>query len=105
MLFFFNDNIQENKSGIEHAQIKRLNLFKKFNQPAKIVIRQYSNELHHVTNASVIDDADLVNLFDYFQEARLVKAKKVTLQDLTFDPAGSAAPTGLVTTTMMATGG
>ncbi|WPP07486.1 glycosyltransferase [Limosilactobacillus fermentum] len=86
MLFFFNDNIQENKSGIEHAQIKRLNLFKKFNQPAKIVLRQYSNELHHVTNAAGIDDADLVNLFDYFQEARLVKAKKVTLQDLTFDP-------------------
>lgn len=26
-LFFLNDNIQRNKSGIEHAQIKRLHLF------------------------------------------------------------------------------
>ena len=41
MLFFLNDGIQENKSGIEHAQIKRLKLFKQFKQPAKIVTRQY----------------------------------------------------------------
>ena len=31
MLFFLNDGIQENKSGIEHAQMKRLQLFKQFN--------------------------------------------------------------------------
>ena len=54
MLLFLNDNLQRNQSGIEHAQIKRLNLFKKFNQPAKIVTRQYSNELHLVVEAAGI---------------------------------------------------
>ena len=39
-----------------------------------------------IQSAPDVDDADLVNPFDYFQEARLGKAKKVTLQDLTFDP-------------------
>lgn len=48
MLYFLNDNFQENKSGIEHAQLKRLKLFKHFNQPAKIVTRQYSNEFAQV---------------------------------------------------------
>ncbi|MCG4779264.1 hypothetical protein L0P10_20495, partial [Eggerthella lenta] len=64
MLLFLNDNLQRNQSGIEHAQIKRLNLFKKFNQPAKIVTRQYSNELHLVVEAAGIKDQDFINLFD-----------------------------------------
>ena len=37
MLFFLNDNIQRNKSGIEHAQIKRLHLFEKYHQPARLL--------------------------------------------------------------------
>lgn len=52
MLFFLNDGIQTNMSGIEHAQIQRLHLFEHFKEPAKIVTRQYSNELHMVTNAA-----------------------------------------------------
>ncbi|MDY2803302.1 MAG: poly(glycerol-phosphate) alpha-glucosyltransferase, partial [Limosilactobacillus sp.] len=63
MLFFLNDNIQENKSGIEHAQIQRLNLFNRYHEPAKIVTRQYSNELHLVTKHARIADKDFVNLF------------------------------------------
>lgn len=86
MLFFLNDGIQENKSGIEHAQIKRLNLFKQFNQPAKIVTRQYSNELHQITAHAGIADNDFVNLFDYFQDARLVSPRDVTIKDLQIDP-------------------
>lgn len=85
MLFFLNDGIQENKSGIEHAQIKRLNLFKHFQQPAKIVTRQYSNELHLVTRHAGIADEDFVNLFDYFQNARLVPQKDITIKDIQID--------------------
>lgn len=86
MLFFLNDGIQENKSGIEHAQIKRLNLFKKFNQPAKIVTRQYSNELHLITAHAHIMDEDFVNLFDYFQNACQVPQRDVTIRDIQIDP-------------------
>lgn len=86
MLFFLNDGIQENKSGIEHAQIKRLKLFKQFKQPAKIVTRQYSNELHLVTKHANIADEDFVNLFDYFQNARIVPQKDVTIRDIQIDP-------------------
>ena len=64
MLFFLNDNIQHNKSGIEHAQIKRLHLFEMFDEPAKIVTRKYSNELHMVTAEAGIADEDFVNLFE-----------------------------------------
>lgn len=86
MLFFLNDGIQENKSGIEHAQMKRLQLFKQFKQPAKIVTRQYSNELHLVTKHAGIADEDFVNLFDYFQNARIVPPKDVTIRDIQIDP-------------------
>jgi poly(glycerol-phosphate) alpha-glucosyltransferase len=85
MLFFLNDGIQENKSGIEHAQIQRLNLFNHFKQPAMIVTRQYSNELHQVTKHAGIADEDFVNLFDYFQNARIVKPKDVTIKDVQID--------------------
>lgn len=86
MLLFLNDGIQENKSGIEHAQMKRLKLFKQFQQPAKIVTRQYSNELHLVTRHAGIADADFVNLFDYFQDACTVVPRDVAIRDLKIDP-------------------
>ena len=86
MLFFLNEGIQANQSGIEHAQIQRLNLFKQNNEPAMIATRQYSNELHNITKDSGIDDDHFVNMFDYFQEARRVPRKKVTIKDINIDP-------------------
>lgn len=86
MLFFLNDSIQENKSGIEHAQLKRLGLFNHYQQPAMIVTRQYSNELHLVNKHAKLADNDFVNLFDYFQDARVVSHRDVTIKDLDIDP-------------------
>ena len=68
MYYFLDDNMQDHKSGIEHAEIKRLNLFNTYNVPAKIMTIQYNNELHKVTRAAGLDDSQLVNLYDYFQE-------------------------------------
>ena len=93
MLFFLNYNIQRNKSGIEHAQIKRLHLFEKYHQPAKIVTRQYSNELHLVTAEAGIDDRNFINLFDYFQEACEVPQKNIRIR---LTPIGSARLMGLI---------
>ena len=86
MIFFFNDGIQTNMSGIEHAQIQRLNLFKHFQHPAKIMTRQYSNELHAVTNSVGIADDDFINMFDYFQNAVNTPTKTVTIKDLNINP-------------------
>lgn len=82
MFYFLNDNIQRKKSGIEHAQIKRLNLFNQFKVPAKIVTRQFATDLHEVTREAGIDDAQLINLFDYFQDASKIDAAAVMIQDL-----------------------
>ena len=86
MLFFLNDGIQENKSGIEHAQIQRLHLFEQDDEPAMIVTRQYSNLLHQITKHAGISDDHFVNMFDYFQQARLVPQTKVTIKDIQIDP-------------------
>lgn len=86
MLFFLNDNIQLNMSGIEHAQIKRLHLFNQYKKSAKIVTRRYSNELHEVTKEVGIPDENFVNMFDYFQDAVMVKPRRVEIQDLSIDP-------------------
>lgn len=85
MLFFLNEVIQSNKSGIEFAQMQRLNLFNKNNKSAKIVTRRYSNLTHQVINEAGIDDEHFVNMFDYFQEACNVPTKEVTIKDLPID--------------------
>lgn len=95
MLFFLNDNIQHNKSGIEHAQIKRLHLFEMFDESAKIVTRKYSNELHMVTKEAGIADENFVNLFDYFQEARIFPQKDVTIKDIDIDPSWNRKADGI----------
>ena len=94
MFYFLNDNIQEKKSGIEHAQIKRLNLFNQFQVPAKIVTRQFATDLHKVTTAAGIMDDQLVNLYDYFQGTREVKPKKIRIQNLRLDPNWRRVPDG-----------
>lgn len=86
MLLFLNDGIQINKSGIEFAQIDRLNLFKKYHEPAMIVTRQYNNTLHNILEKSGIDEKYFVNMFDYFQNACWVKSKKVLAKDIKVNP-------------------
>lgn len=94
MFYFLNDNIQEKKSGIEHAQIKRLNLFNQFKVPAKIVTRQFSTDLHKITTEAGITDDQLVNLYDYFQGTRNVKSKKIRIQNLRLNPDWKRVPDG-----------
>ena len=86
MLFFLNDNIQENKSGIEHAQIQRLHLFEQNSEPAMIVTRQYSNVLHDIIRHAGINEEHFVNMFDYFQKARLVPQRNITIRDIPIEP-------------------
>lgn len=94
MYYFLDDNMQDHKSGIEHAEIKRLNLFNTYNVPAKIMTIQYNNELHKVTRAAGIDDSQLVNLYDYFQEAFNIEDKPKMIQDIQIDSSWRRAADG-----------
>lgn len=84
MIYFINFGMPSHKSGIEHAELKRLNLFKNHNQPAKIIARDWNRELHKTANASGVDDDSLLGMFDYFQDAEHVSAKKLTVEDIDF---------------------
>ncbi|KIS03566.1 glycosyltransferase [Paucilactobacillus wasatchensis] len=95
MFYFLNDNIQRKKSGIEHAQIKRLNLFNQFNVPAKIVTRQFATDLHEVTREAGIDDTQLINLYDYFQDAQAIDEPAVMIQDLQLDSSWKRVADGI----------
>jgi poly(glycerol-phosphate) alpha-glucosyltransferase len=82
MIFFINAQMPEKKSGIEHAQLKRLKLFKKMHQAARIVLRDWSSETHRLTKLAGLDDADVISMFDYYQDAMNVETKLIQPQDL-----------------------
>lgn len=84
MIYFINFGMPDHKSGIEHAEIKRLNLFKNHKQPAKVIARDWNRTLHQTANASGVDDDSLLGMFDYFQDATKVAAKNLTVDDLDF---------------------
>lgn len=84
MNFFINATMPEHKSGIEHAQLKRLMLFNKYKTDSRIVLRDWDSNAHLNANAAGISDEQLINMFDYFQEATAVQAKPVFVEDIDF---------------------
>ena len=82
MLYFLNFSVPINKSGIEHAQLKRLQLFKDNNVEAKIVTRDYDANLHYNIKVSKMDDSDVINMFDYFQGAVHFDRKPVGVDEI-----------------------
>ena len=66
MYYFLNDQMAYAKSGIEGAEIQRLQLFKANQTPAKIVTRQFALDLHEVLKDAGIDDTDFINLLITF---------------------------------------
>ena len=81
MYYFLNDNMQFSKSGIEQAEINRLNLFKAHQVPARIVTRMFAMNLHEVLDQAQIDDHDFINLFDFFCGSQHVARQTVKLAD------------------------
>ncbi|RRK10053.1 glycosyltransferase [Lactiplantibacillus garii] len=82
MYYFLNDNMQFSKSGIEHAEISRLAIFKRHRVAAKIVTRMFAMNLHEVLKAAQIADADFINLFDFFCGTQAVTPKTFDLADV-----------------------
>ncbi|MDF8373504.1 glycosyltransferase [Weissella paramesenteroides] len=84
MNFFINATMPKQKSGIEHAELKRLDLFNKNEEPVMVVLRDWDPNTHINANNAGIADDQLINMFDYFQEATQIAAKKVQVQDIEF---------------------
>ncbi|AMV60887.1 glycosyltransferase family 4 protein [Pediococcus damnosus] len=82
MYYFLNTTIPLNKSGIEHAQIKRVNLFNNYGVANKIVTRNFEVDLHHNLKVAGIAEKNHVNLFEFLQGSGDFKFKKVTPRDI-----------------------
>lgn len=74
MIYFINEYLMAWNSGIEHAEIKRLHMFKDAGIPAKLITRNYDplTAQNRATFGLVADQ--VLNMFDYFQEATDVKS-------------------------------
>ncbi|QIL51201.1 accessory Sec system glycosyltransferase Asp1 [Weissella coleopterorum] len=82
MIFHINATLPAKKSGIEHAELKRIRLFKKNKLSQKLILREWDPNLHAQARKENLDDDQILNLFDYFQGTEVVSAKHVTLEDL-----------------------
>lgn len=82
MFYFVNQYLLSNNSSIEHAEIKRLNLFKQNKVPAKLVTRDYDNIIHATLSRFGLTDQQLVNMFDFFAGTTDFQGKKYHVEDL-----------------------
>lgn len=80
--YFITSMLDYRISGIEHAQLKRLALFQKHKIPAQILTMNYSTIQHQNMQTYKLRDFELINLFDYFQNATNYRGKRTTLEDI-----------------------
>lgn len=84
MIYFVNTNIDINKSGIEHAELKRLKLFKQHQTAAKIITTEWHANFHQICDDAGLLSSDLLSLFDYYQDRLDTENKKITKDNLDF---------------------
>ena len=84
MIFFVNQYLMAMNSGVEHAEFKRLQLFKAHKVPAKMVTRQFDALLHQNMRRFQLADDQMANLFDFFRGTTTFKSKVVKIDDLDF---------------------
>ena len=84
MIYFINFNLPEKKSGIEHAELKRMKLFAEYQTPAKLITREWSANLHDVAAAAGLVDDQLLSMFDYYQGREHVAHQTLHVNDLDF---------------------
>lgn len=80
MYYFVNEYLYDKNSGIEHAEFKRLQLFKHLHVPAKLVTREYNPMLHRIITKFGLESDDVVNMFDFFQGAVQLDTDQAKIQ-------------------------
>ncbi|GHP15090.1 poly(glycerol-phosphate) alpha-glucosyltransferase [Lentilactobacillus fungorum] len=96
MYYFVNEYFYGLNSGIEHAEMKRLNLFKSMNVPAKLVTREFNTQLHRNMAKFGLHSDDVVNMFDFFQGATNIETKQAKIKDAKVNPDYEISPDSTV---------
>lgn len=82
MLFFVNQYLLSSNSSVEHAELKRLQLFKKHQSPAKLVTRDFDPVLHNTIKKFGLTADQLVNMYDFFAGTTDYQGKIMHTEDL-----------------------
>lgn len=86
MYFFVNQYLLSSNSSVEHAELKRLALFKQHNAPAKLVTRDFDPVLHETIKKFGVSDDQLANMYDFFAGTMDYQGKKLHTEDLNLTP-------------------
>jgi len=92
MIFFVNQYLMALNSGVEHAEFKRLQLFKAHQSPAKMVTRQFDALLHQNMRRFKLADDQMANLFDFFRGTMAFQSQVVKIDDLDFPRVTTVKP-------------
>lgn len=82
MYYFLNNRLDSNSSGIEHAEVKRLKLFKQKGVKAKLAMRDYNRFAHRNLPLYGLNDDDYVNMYDFFAGTVNYPQQKMTIDEL-----------------------
>ena len=80
MNYFVNENIFSMNSGTEFSAAQRVMLFKKNKVPAQIVTRNYNPLMIDDVHRIGLEQKDVLNMCDYFQEILDVAPKDVNVR-------------------------
>ncbi|MFC6181656.1 glycosyltransferase [Lactiplantibacillus daowaiensis] len=69
MYYFINEYLLPKNSSVEHAAMQRVQLFTHYRVPAKVVTKAYDRLLHQTMPDFGLTDSQVLNMFDYFQQA------------------------------------
>ncbi len=86
MYYFVNEYLYDKNSGIEHAELKRLRLFKQMGVGAKLVTREYNPMLHRIMAKFGLGESDVVNMFDFFQGVVNLGPSKAKIEQAKVNP-------------------
>lgn len=82
MFYFVNEYLLSSNSSIEHAEIKRLKLFKRNGTPAKLATLDFDPIIHATLNRFGLTDDQLINLYDFFGQMSDYKGHELHAEDL-----------------------
>lgn len=92
MIYFVNQYLMALNSGVEHAEFKRIALFKQHQEPAKLVTRDFDVLLHQNMTHFGLAATDMVNLYDFFRGSEELPERVLKIQDLKLAPAYNVDP-------------
>ncbi|KRM98818.1 accessory Sec system glycosyltransferase Asp1 [Loigolactobacillus rennini] len=86
MIYFVNQYLMALNSGVEHAELKRLAMFKRHGVAAKLVTRDFDVLLHQNMAHFHVAATDMVNLYDFFRGSQQIKSRVLKITDLNLAP-------------------